>query len=264
MALCDRRFDGSSTEREARAILLRERPPFDRLVALIKEINPTGRVRDRADAEARYALKSKLQSALIRHYDADLTVEADAVSPGVVLLRHALLALDACHATLASLDEDARTLAEQRLAATPDPPRTAPARARHEPTPTPRAAASAVRTHLGEAAAALDDYDYERAKELLTLAFQQSGGALAPAVALLSLLVDLLAADDEALGLASRLGHDAERSPEVMALLALAAARGGDEERARRLARAGSARRGRAGGALARRRPPRRPRGRPA
>ena len=80
---------------------------------------------------------------------------------------------------------------------------------------------------------AVDEYDYELARAVLTRAFDVANGAEAPARALLSLLVDHLAADREALQLAERLARDALASPEVRLLLALAAARCGERHQAR-------------------------------
>lgn len=80
---------------------------------------------------------------------------------------------------------------------------------------------------------AIAEYDYELARTLLTRAFDQSGGGEAAARALLTLLVDHLAASQDAIELSPRLSRDALHSPDVNRALSLAAARFGDRELAR-------------------------------
>ncbi len=224
-------------EDEARSLLRRrERPPLDRLVALIHEVNPTGRDLTPPEVHARYALKSSLQSLLVRHFHADLGVDPDPTAEGFALLRHALLDLDACHARVASLDEDARTLVEGLLAERSVPSRDA-SRAVKRATAAPSAATSAEPNgdtpsslvSLGREA--LDAYDYDLARSLFDRALSRGGGLPETALALLDLLVDALASDAEALALVPRFGPAAMRSSEVLARLAIAAARTGDEER---------------------------------
>jgi hypothetical protein len=79
---------------------------------------------------------------------------------------------------------------------------------------------------------AIEEYDYELARTILTRAFEHSGGAVTAARALLVLLVDHLAANHEALELGDRLSREAQASPEVQLALALAAARSGAQQRA--------------------------------
>jgi hypothetical protein len=80
---------------------------------------------------------------------------------------------------------------------------------------------------------AIDAYDYELARSLLERAFALARGDASTAHALLTLLVDHLAADEEALELAERLAREVLRSSEVRVLLALAAARSGKTQQAR-------------------------------
>lgn len=77
---------------------------------------------------------------------------------------------------------------------------------------------------------AIEEYDYELARTMLTRAFESSGGAEAAARALFTLLVDHLAADHEALQLGERLSREALASTGIRLTLALAAARCGDSE----------------------------------
>ena len=80
---------------------------------------------------------------------------------------------------------------------------------------------------------AIDAYDYELARTSLTSAFERSDGAEGAARALLTLLVDHLGADHEALAISDRLSRQALASPEVQFALGLAAARSGVPQRAR-------------------------------
>ena len=80
---------------------------------------------------------------------------------------------------------------------------------------------------------AIAEYDYEAARTALTQAFEVSGGAEAAARALLGLLVDQLAAYQEALDVGDHLSREALASPAVQLALGLAAARSGDPRRAR-------------------------------
>ena len=80
---------------------------------------------------------------------------------------------------------------------------------------------------------AVAEYDYGAARTALTRAFELSGGAEAATRALLALLVDQLAAYQDALDLGDHLSREALASPAVQLALGLAAARYGDPRRAR-------------------------------
>ncbi len=86
---------------------------------------------------------------------------------------------------------------------------------------------------------AIEDFDYQTAERTLVLALAQSRGldaaGLAAALALLELQVDLLGTDERTLELESQLPAAVREHPRVRTLLALAAARLGQVERARRL-----------------------------
>lgn len=79
---------------------------------------------------------------------------------------------------------------------------------------------------------ALAEYDFEAARAHLTEAFDGSGGGVEEGRALLELLVDHLAAFDEALALEPDLSRAARSDPEIRCRLAVAAAQRGDEARA--------------------------------
>lgn len=79
---------------------------------------------------------------------------------------------------------------------------------------------------------ALAEYDFEAARAHLTEAFDGSGGGVEEGRALLELLVDHLAAFDEALALEPDLSRAARSDPEIRCRLAVAAAQRGEEARA--------------------------------
>lgn len=78
---------------------------------------------------------------------------------------------------------------------------------------------------------AIDAFEYEEARELLTRALAE--GHAEAAAPLFALLVEHLAADDDALALAASLPRAARAQPNIRGLVGLAAARSGDGERAR-------------------------------
>jgi hypothetical protein len=84
--------------------------------------------------------------------------------------------------------------------------------------------------------AALAEYDFAAAEEHLRAALLRSRGDAGPAAALLELLVEHLAQDQEAVALLPHLSPEALAHPPVRLLLGLAAARAGDGALARQLA----------------------------
>jgi hypothetical protein len=207
----------------------RVKPGATELIELIRRENPTGRALSAREAEARYARKARLQSLLVRRFQDELTVVPEADHPGTVSLRHR--GRDACHAVIAALDEDARAWVQLQLdlgveGAPPSVPR-----------PSGRSAARALPAETPEALVRraeqeIETYDYEAARQHLTLAVQASGGAAAPAAALLGLLVETLGDDAAALGVEASLSRAALADPRVRGPLALAAARTGAEDKA--------------------------------
>ncbi len=94
----------------------RARVTVDQLFALIHDVNPTDKgLSPRAESDG-YALKSRLQSVLIRQHSDLLVVERRSGDERVVSLRHRIAGRDACHAVLPSLDDDARRWVETELA----------------------------------------------------------------------------------------------------------------------------------------------------
>ncbi len=212
---------------------------------LIHEINPTRHKLPAAETARRYQLKSRLQSLLIRRFgDQHLAVVRE--PGGAVSLDHVSGARDACHTVISELEPDARAWVRRRIDQQAAPAESEPAAGRvsgatnvrpcHEPglgdAGDPPASADQL---VARGVRAIRDFDYETAEQQLALALERSGGAARAARPLLELLVATLGLDREALELEPRLSADAHRQPAVLALLALAAARSGDSDRALRL-----------------------------
>ncbi|MCI0672625.1 MAG: hypothetical protein L0Y64_19440, partial [Myxococcaceae bacterium] len=99
----------SNPEAAAEAVLRNPgRTTAHELVHLIHEVNPSGRELSPAAETRRYALKSRLQSLLIRRFRGELEVERVVGQDDVVGLRHRPTARDACHAAIDALDDEAR------------------------------------------------------------------------------------------------------------------------------------------------------------
>lgn len=186
------------------------------LVALVHAVNPTDRGLSDAERDRRYALKARLQSRLLRDWPDHLELQLDE-DTGVLAIEHRGHRRDAAHVPLSALDPDARALVRQRLSLPDEPDPDVPA------APLPRSPAGDA---LARGRRALDEWDYDGARAAFEEALAARGDDES-AHALASLLVEHLAADEEAL----RLTWPA-RSARVAPLLALAAARVGDEARA--------------------------------
>lgn len=185
----------------------RERLDVVEFMRLIHRVNPTGDELSPAEAARRYRDKASLQSVLLRLHGASLVVVE--TGEGVVSIRHAHFDIDACHAVLDDLDEDARSLARWRLDVGPDG---APA-----VLPAPRERSSSRTDDLSaRGRRALEEYDYEEARACFEAAWRADCGALD----LLELLVDHLADYEAALSLQLGVRDDAVRP-----LLARAAVR---------------------------------------
>ena len=216
----------------------RVKPSAADLLQLIHRENPTGRELPTREAELRYARKARLQSLLVHRFADELEVALDPAQPGTVSLRHRGHGRDACHAVLASLDEDARSWVQRELdlAASAAPEAVAPAlrvRGRVSPPAVKDDGEEATPEALvRRAEAALEAYDYESARTALEQALQVSHGAAEPAAALLALLVETLGDDAGALAIEAKIAKAALAEARVRGPLALAAARSGHEERA--------------------------------
>ncbi|HRI67819.1 MAG TPA: hypothetical protein PK156_26460 [Polyangium sp.] len=206
------------------------------LIALIREVNPTGLELERKETARRYALKSRLQSMLVRVCPEDIEAFAKVDESGVVLLRHRSLDINACHALLAELDDDARAKIQYLLdtggyaeeAAAPDV-KGAPSRATYVAPNSDSLDAVAL---LSAGHVALQAYDYDLARQQYEAAFETTGGGKEAVHALLSLFVEQLGADHDALELEPKLVGVVRADPTVRGLLAIAAARSGQRAQA--------------------------------
>lgn len=234
-----RGWDSRDIEDEARAVVAgRLTLPAHDLLALIHAVNPTGRELAPRDAARRYALKSSLQSVLVRRFREDLVVHPDPAQPGTAILHHRYLGADACHAIVANLDEDVRSWVQRELDLGEDvrseAPRPAGRSARNRAAGTPSVPEADPVALLRSGREALAEYDFDAARERFVEALRGSGGGPEAAVALLSLLVEHLAAYEDALEVRGRLSEEALARSEVRVLVALAAAHTGESALASR------------------------------
>lgn len=220
------------------------RPSAAELVELIRQINPTGRGLPVTATQRRYQLKSRLQSLLLRRFGEDVEIRVEPGREGVVLLRYRGVERgDAAHALLLELDEDARSIVQHRLdtagAAVHEVPPSmellrSTSRARTEKTASHPHSAASTSELLRQGRAAMAEYDYESARAHFEAALRSSGGALAAALPLYELLIEHLAADEDALNLVSLLAAEAVTHAALRAQLALASARLGKQTEAER------------------------------
>lgn len=83
----------------------------DELFELVHAVNPTRRRLPKEERSERYALKSRLQSLLIRRFGDEHLVVEPTGHAHLVLLEHRSGARHACHTLLPTLDDDARATA---------------------------------------------------------------------------------------------------------------------------------------------------------
>lgn len=227
---------------QAEALLKRDATvPIEHLIRLIHAVNPTTRSLSLSDETRRYSIKAQLQSLLIRRFPERIRVRRTDVA-GVVSLLHGYVGLDACHAVVDELEEDARAWVTLQLdldVAGTSPNASEARLSRDTETdagaPVPDEGNRAVLLHLQAGKHALKRYDYETATREFEEALKSSDGGIEPARALLGLWVEALGADSSALDLEHRLPKATLLDPDVRALLATAAARTGDVKRAERL-----------------------------
>ena len=199
------------------------------LIDLIHRVNPTDLGLPPAEQAARYRTKSALQSLLIRQAGEFLEAVPEG-DEGVVSLRHRFTERDAAHAVVAELDDDARSWIRAQLDGVGLGVELGPPAVTGSTRASPADALSAGMR-------ARRTYEWEEARQLLTEAFEGSRGDVRAARALLELLVDDLAAWQEAGDLVARLGEQARSDPEVRGLLCEAAGRRGDFDECRRWSR---------------------------
>ncbi len=188
------------------------------LVHLIHSVNPTARGLPAEVERARYALKARLQSLLVRRFSDRMEAVRDPLSAGAVSLR-VRGGPDAGHTKVEELEADARSWVVLQLDLA------------EAPAPAPVAAPVvevAPLSMLARGQQALAAYDFDEARRCFALALGQ--GDAEAGRALVELLVDHLADDSAALALT--LPAAAREHPEVRLLLGLAAARTGQRGRA--------------------------------
>jgi hypothetical protein len=226
---------------EAEALLRRGSTiPIEHLIRLIHAVNPTTRSLRAIDATRRYSLKAQLQSQLIRSFPDQIQVVRTGTE-GVVSLLHGYVGLDACHAVVDELEEDARAWVTYQLDVTDAAPKPgaydAPNKEEPEldPQPQPSEAERAVMARLHAGRQAVKRYDFDAAAKDFEAALELDHTSIEAARAILGLWVETLGTDGAALALESRLPKPSLADPEIKALLATAAARSGDTKHAERL-----------------------------
>ena len=142
-----------------------QKPSLDRIIHLIKRVNPTNLNLPDSDSERGYRAKNDLQNLLLENYGEYFHLIPLPYNPRVVLLKHHMLpTIDACHAFLSSLSLKALdTVAE--VAATP------PGKAdqvRNRKKVAPPSPDCCARKIVKRAEHLLDAYEYEEAETLLT------------------------------------------------------------------------------------------------
>lgn len=191
------------------------RPGVAELIALIHRINPTDRGLGEAEKARRYAIKAKLQSRLVRDWAGHLEIREE--DDNVLAISHRGHSRDAAHVPRSALEPDARMIVDRLLAFGADEPGLT--------TPYPITSPRSGSDRLAAGRAALDEWDFEGARAHFAAELAATGSEPA-AHALLELLVDQLA--DEAAALQVDV-PDRALTPRVARLLALAAARVGDD-----------------------------------
>lgn len=254
---------GKGRSKRQRAQVRAARDPhvatLDELIEMIRQVNPSDRDLPAAEMARRYAQKSALQNVLIARFGEAL--EASFEDEGrVVLLRERASPRSAGHAPVEALDAEARrwlraqadaqelargttvaeTPAASRAGAAPeggrasgrasDPERETLAAVPGEPDGDALPKDPVAVLALGQQA--LGAYDYPLAQRCFAAALLRSRGQLEPALLLLELLVDHLAAYDEAYALETQLSSETKRDARVRLLLALAAAQLGEADAA--------------------------------
>ena len=140
-------------------------PPLDRIIHLIKRVNPTNLNLPDTECERGYRIKNDLQNLLLENYGEYFHLVPLPFSPKVVLLKHQMLpTIDACHAYLGSLSVKALDAVAESAAT---PPRKAD-QVRNSKKVAPPSPDGCARKIVKRAEQLLDAYEYEEAETLLT------------------------------------------------------------------------------------------------
>jgi|GEM_PF-1574394 len=220
--------DRNTPEARAERVLGGAKAGVKELFGLIHQVNPTDRGLEPDSELERYRLKSALQSLLIRQFPEAVRV---AVEPdGTLALNHPLGVMDACHAVLSELDDDAQSWARARLDEA-DWDRENPDPSRPNPLP-PAAAPGPTLDPLASGRQALANYDYERAVADFTAAARRPLLRREAALELIGLLVETLADHERAEQAARAFPKGIADDPQIAELRAVGAARAGALDRA--------------------------------
>jgi len=140
-------------------------PPLDRIIHLIKRVNPTNLNLPDTDCERGYQTKNDLQNLLLENYGEYFHLVPLPYNPKVVLIKHQMLpTIDACHAYLSSLSLRALD-AVAEVAATQPRKADQVRKSRKGAPPSPDGCARKI---VKRAEHLLDAYEYEEAETLLT------------------------------------------------------------------------------------------------
>jgi len=139
-------------------------PSLDRIIHLIKRVNPSNLNLPDTDCERGYRTKNHLQNLLLENYGEYFHLVPLPYNPKVVLLKHHMLpTIDACHARLSSLSLKALD-AVAKIAA-PQPRKADQVRNRKKGAPS--SPDDCARKIVKRAEQLLDAYEYEEAETLL-------------------------------------------------------------------------------------------------
>jgi hypothetical protein len=210
------------------------------LIRLIHRVNPTTEGLGAKKESERYKIKARLQSLLIRQFcDGLLVGQPDPGNPQMISLKLQYFDGDACHALLPELDPDARSWAQRQIdeavsqggAEIGEPPAAGLHRQSFDGTNAGKEEYSQNQLiDLGRQA--LEEYDYETCDDYFYRAFIMSRGGIEAALTILEFYVNHLALYEKAIALADSLSASAKKDEDIKILLALAASRLGNIDRA--------------------------------
>lgn len=218
------------------------------LIRLIHRVNPTNTEWDVKKASERYRLKARLQSLLIRRFKESLQVEIpDPENPRLVGLRLLRFNEDACHAMIHELEDDAGSWVRRRIDEAPTEKAGDSGDVQETPGSSDPLSADSLSRDIGAeerdvdltvdewislGKKALDAYDYEACERYYMHALKASSGGLEPALCVLELLVEHLAAYEKALDVSALFSAAAGKDQRVRILLGLSSAHCGHFEQA--------------------------------
>lgn len=135
---------------------------LESLAARVRTLNPTGRVKNRRDAERRYVEKALLQSEILTRYPDLVRIVSEPTSPGVIGLAIAPTGESICHAVVERLTVAARDVVHAALEA-----RTSDGHVERRFAGPPRSSMTAVPTDFDAFERALARFDYDEARGIV-------------------------------------------------------------------------------------------------